>query len=107
MKTILFESSRLAKLSGVPLVPESLEDTEDMGQYDAEHPNAEGVITFHWNSDEEADTDWKERQGSTEAFLQKAAYIMIGDARHESGSVEFNSILSDEEVKRIVLNSEI
>jgi len=112
MKTILFESSRLAKLSGIN------EDVfpEDKGQFVADNPHGPGIITFHWENNDAYLKSWEKASPHTDKLLQSAKYIWLrypeekehpdsGDLPEDTkimkGDDGWEDILSDTNVKRI------
>lgn len=112
MKTILFESSRLAKLSGINenVFP------EDKGQFVADNPHGEGIITFHWDSYDDYMDSWTEVSPQTDKLLQSAKYIWLRypeekahpgsadlpeDTKIENGDDGWDDILSDANVELI------
>lgn len=113
MKTILFESTRLAKLSGIN------EDVfpEDKGQFVADNPHGAGIITFHWDSDADYNESWTNQPEprSTDKLLQSAKYIWLrypekehpesGDPTEDiqimNGADGWSDILSDANVELI------
>jgi hypothetical protein len=112
MKTILFESTRLAKLSGIN------EDVfpADKGQFVVDNPHGVGIITFHWDSDADYLKSWEEVSPHTDKLLQSAKHIWLrypeekehpesGDPTEDiqimNGAVGWDAILSDDNVKLI------
>ena len=114
MKTILFESTRLAKLSGIN------EDVfpEDKGQFVVDNPHGAGIITFHWDSDADYNESWTSQPEprSTDKLLQSAKYIWLrypeekehpesGDPTEDvqimNGADGWSDILSDANVELI------